>query len=168
MVLPRANLEQTPLGTGIEGFARRLVQRWKAILPDENHAIASVHSFSHNLFLARGDSCTHQYAACLTARQPFLPIVGIILIGIGTMDDDRDLLRDVKQKAVAHQLAMPLADVGVVQGGEEVGVLPLDGQAAGVVIKVVLPVVELPVIEENQVIIASLEEGGKTRSRTRS
>ena len=165
VILPRADLQQTTGGTGIEGFAGRLVQRRKAILSDCYHAIAAVHSLTHHRFLAGGDGGTHQDAASLAAGQPLLTAFGILLVIIRAMDDDGDLLRNVKQEAVTHQLTVPLADVSMVQGGEKSRTQPLDGQAPGVVVEVVLPVGELPVVKENQVIIASLEERGEARSR---
>ncbi len=95
VILPWADLQKATVGTGVEGFACRLVQGRKAVLSDENQAIAPVHGFAHDLFLAWGNGGTHQHTASLSARQPFLAVVGILFIGIGSMDDDSNLLRDV-------------------------------------------------------------------------
>lgn len=79
------------------------------------------------------------------------------------MDDDRYFLRDVKQKSVAHQLTMPLCDGGIVDCGEEFRTQPLNGQTAGVVVKVMLPIAELTVIKKDKVVIARLEERRQAR-----
>ena len=82
------------------------------------------------------------------------------------MDYDCDLLRNVKQEAVSHQLTIPLSNVSIVECGEKGWAQPFNGQAAGIVIKVVLPVIELPIVKQDQVVITSLEEGGRTSGRT--
>lgn len=149
VVLPGADLQQASIGTGIERFTSRLIQGRKAVLSDENQTIASVHGLAHHLLFAGSDGGAHQYAASLAAGQPLFAEVGILLVGIGAMDDDGDLLRDVKQETVSYQLAVPLGDVSIVQGGEEVGMQSLDSQTAGVIVEIVLPVGELPVVEED-------------------
>lgn len=62
------------------------------------------------------------------------------------MHNDRDLLRNLKQEAVTYNLTMPLCNICIIESREEVWMEALNGQTAGVVIKVVLPVVKLPII----------------------
>ena len=95
-------------------------------------------------------------------------MLGVFLIAKSTMNDDCRHIRNVKQEAVANELAVPFRNVPIVHRGEIVGMQSLDGQASRVVVKVVQPVFKLPVFEQYLVIVAGFEEWGKTRKCTRS
>ena len=96
--------------------------------------------------------------ASLATGQPLFAIFSIFLVAVAAMDDDGHLLRDIKEETVAHHLATMACDNSLMDDSEEIGAQTLNGKTAGVVVKVALPVVQLPFAEENLVVVARLEE----------
>ena len=162
VVGPRADLEQSAFGAGVESLTGGLVERREAVLPEKNQAVATVQGLAHNLLLARSDGCADEDATGLAESQPLLAVAFELLVGVGTMDDDGGLVGDVEEEAVADNLAVHIHQPDMMKDGEEFGVEALDEQAAGVVVEVALPVVELTVAEEDFVAVAFLEEDGAT------
>ena len=150
-VFPRTDLQQLSTATRVKGLARWLVQRRKAVFPEQDDAITPIHSLAHHLLLTSSDSCAHQHATRLSAIQPLTPPVCIILISIGTVNNHCHLLRIAEKEAVAHQLASRLRmtlviyEEGIADNPEQIRVQPLDGQSSWVVIEVVFPVIQLPI-----------------------
>ena len=76
--------------------------------------------YSHGLICKRRPS-EQASKDSLSTSQPLPFVVFIILVAIGPMNNHSHHVRDVKQKAVAYQLAVPLRYVLIVQRGKIVG-----------------------------------------------
>ena len=73
--------------------------------------------YSHGLICKRRPS-EQASKDSLSTSQPLPFVVFIILVAIGTMDNHRCHVRDVKQEAVTNKLAVPLRYVLIVQRGK--------------------------------------------------
>ena len=83
-----------------------------------------------------------------------------LMVGVGTMDNDRRLVWDVKEELVADNLAGVVHQLYLMKNGKILGMLALDEQAARVIVEVALPVVELAVAEQDLVAVSFLKEDG--------
>ena len=90
--------------------------------------------------------------------KPFFTQSGIVFVSIAAMHDDSHLVWDVEQKAVAYDLAVSACNLHIMEHCEELGIVAFQEKAAGIVVKVCLPVVKLIVVNKNLVIVSGFEK----------
>lgn len=160
MIRPRADLEEKAGRTGVEGFARGLVERREAVVTQENDAVAAVHSLTKDGFLFGRDGGTHKDSPAFAASQPLPAQTGVFIVGIAAMDDDGHLVGNVKEKVITHGLAYLALHRELAEDGEKARVLTFDEKAPRVVDEIALPCIELALVDEDFVVIAFFEEAG--------
>lgn len=150
--------EELTAGTGIETLARRLCQRSKAVVLEDNLREASVKGSPHDGTLSRRHRGRHQDSTLTAESQSFCLLSLYLLVGetpralylhMERFAEEEDVALCRERHAFPRQRALHT---------EEVRVLTLDEEPAGVVGKIAFPVVELARTEEHLVVVVEFEE----------
>ena len=158
MRLPRAYLQKQAFSTSVKGLTSGLIELREPALAQEDDAVTATHRLTQHSLLLWRDGRAHQYPTTLSTCQPLVPQTGVLLIRVAAVHNDRHLVGNVKQEPVANNLATAACHLHAGEHGEVLGMLTLQEQAARVIVKVSLPVVQLLLMHQNLVIVALLKQ----------
>ena len=158
MVLPGGEHQQLTSGTGLHAAAAGFRQVGEAVFLKHDEGQAFLEGCAHDLLLALGDAWRYQHGSAAGLREPPRLFLGYLLVGEAAGALYLQAHGALQQEAVADGRALLAAYHEAALHAEELGVLALQEEAAGIVAEVVQPSLQLPLAQEELVVEATGKE----------
>lgn len=158
MVLPRSEEEQLAAGAGLHAGAAGLGKVSKAVLLQDDEGQAFVKGSAHDLFLALGDAGRDEDGSAASLSKEPRHTLGYLFIGEAARALHMQAHGALEEEAVADGGELLPCHHEAALHAEEVGMLALHQEAAGVFAEVVEPSLQLTLAQKQLVVEARGEE----------